>query len=126
MLVARIPPAPPGKPHISDTGLVSKICKELILLSSLKKKKKKLIVWLSPFAVHLKLSQHCSSAILQYKIKILIKKIVREGFPGGPVIKTSTFHCREHGFDHWLGNEDNPCFAGQSKQLKKKINGGTK
>ena len=27
-------------------------------------------VWLSPFAVHLKLSQHCSSAILQYKIKI--------------------------------------------------------
>ena len=36
------------------------------------------------------------------------------------MIKTSTFHCREHGFDHWLGNEDNPCFAGQSKQLKKK------
>ena len=26
-------------------------------------------VWLSPFAVHLKLSQHCKSAILQYKIK---------------------------------------------------------
>ena len=26
-------------------------------------------VWLSPFAVHLKLLQHCSSAILQYKIK---------------------------------------------------------
>ena len=26
-------------------------------------------VWLSHFAVHLKLSQHCSSAILQYKIK---------------------------------------------------------
>ena len=25
-------------------------------------------VWLSPFAVHLKLLQHCSSAILQYKI----------------------------------------------------------
>ena len=25
-------------------------------------------VWLSPFAVHLKLSQHCSLAILQYKI----------------------------------------------------------
>ena len=27
-------------------------------------------VRLSPFAVHLKLSQHCSSAIPQYKIKI--------------------------------------------------------
>ena len=26
-------------------------------------------VWLSPFAVHLKLSQHCELAILQYKIK---------------------------------------------------------
>ena len=26
-------------------------------------------VWLSPFAVYLKLSQHCSSAMLQYKIK---------------------------------------------------------
>ena len=26
-------------------------------------------IWLSPFAVHLKLSQHCSSAILQHKIK---------------------------------------------------------
>ena len=25
-------------------------------------------VWLSPFAVHLKLLQHCKSAILQYKI----------------------------------------------------------
>ena len=28
-------------------------------------------VWLSPFAVHLKLSQDCQSAIPQYKIKIL-------------------------------------------------------
>ena len=26
-------------------------------------------VWLSPFAVHLKLSQHCPLATLQYKIK---------------------------------------------------------
>ena len=26
-------------------------------------------VWLSSFSVHLKPSQHCSSAILQYKIK---------------------------------------------------------
>ena len=31
-------------------------------------------VWLSPSAVHLKLSQHCSLAMLQYKIKSLIKK----------------------------------------------------
>ena len=31
-------------------------------------------VWLSPFAVYLKLSQHCYSAILQYKIKNLKEK----------------------------------------------------
>ena len=31
-------------------------------------------VWLSPFAVHLKLSQHCQSAIPQYKIKSLKNK----------------------------------------------------
>ena len=30
-------------------------------------------VWLSPFTVHLKLPQHCSSAIPQYKIKVLKK-----------------------------------------------------
>ena len=31
--------------------------------------------WLSPFAVHVKLSQHCQSAILQYKIKRFFKLI---------------------------------------------------
>ena len=30
-------------------------------------------VWLSPFTAHLKLSQHCQSAILQYKIKSFLK-----------------------------------------------------
>ena len=25
-------------------------------------------------------------------------------FPGGPVVKTLSFHCRGHRFDHWLGN----------------------
>ena len=28
-------------------------------------------VWLNPFAIHLKISQHCKSAIPQYKIKSL-------------------------------------------------------
>ena len=32
-------------------------------------------VWLSPFAVHLKLSQHCSSATPQYKTVWVLKKI---------------------------------------------------
>ena len=31
-------------------------------------------VWLSPFAIYLKLSQHCLSAIYQYKIKSLKKR----------------------------------------------------
>ena len=31
-------------------------------------------IWLSPFAVHLKLSQHCPLAMPQYKIKSLILK----------------------------------------------------
>ena len=25
-------------------------------------------------------------------------------FPGGPVVKTPSFHYREHGFDPWSGN----------------------
>ena len=32
-------------------------------------------VWLRPFAAHLKLSQHCQSAVLQYEIKCLEKLI---------------------------------------------------
>ena len=31
-------------------------------------------IWLSPFAIHPKLSQRCSSAIPQYKIKSFFKK----------------------------------------------------
>ena len=31
-------------------------------------------VWLSPLTAHLKLSQHCPSAILQYKIKSFFNK----------------------------------------------------
>ena len=34
-------------------------------------------VWLSHFAVQLKLSQHCSLAILQYKIKSLKKRMLQ-------------------------------------------------
>ena len=27
-------------------------------------------------------------------------------FPGSPVVKTLSFHCRGHGFDPWSGNQD--------------------
>ena len=37
-------------------------------------------VWLSPFAAHLKLSQYCSSAIPQYKIKSLKKIKINKGW----------------------------------------------
>ena len=33
-------------------------------------------LWPSPFVIHLRLLQNCSLAILQYKIKSLIKKII--------------------------------------------------
>ena len=36
-------------------------------------------IWLSPFAVHMKLSQRCFSAILQYKIKSFKTKLVSGG-----------------------------------------------
>ena len=31
-------------------------------------------------------------------------KALNRDFPGGPVVKTLHFHCREHGLDSWLGN----------------------
>ena len=33
-----------------------------------------------------------------------IKKTKEWGFPGGPVVKASHFHCRECGFNPWMGN----------------------
>ena len=34
----------------------------------------------------------------------LILKFMRWNLPGGPVIKTSYFHCRGHRFDPWSRN----------------------
>ena len=33
---------------------------------------------------------------------MLLIKTVKD-FPGGPMVKTCRFHCREHGFNPWLG-----------------------
>ena len=33
-----------------------------------------------------------------------VKQTLTGDFPGSPVVKTPRFHCREHGFDPWLGN----------------------
>ena len=37
---------------------------------------------------------------------------------GGPVAKTLHFHCREHGFDPWLRNEDPMCCMVRPKDNK--------
>ena len=39
-------------------------------------------------------------------------------FPGGPLVKTPCFQCREHGFDPWLGNLRSPCVTVQPKKEK--------
>ena len=55
-------------------------------------------VWLSPFAVHLKISQHCSSAVLQYKInaqKLKKKKTLYNGLQSIPLpyFLVSSYNC---------------------------------
>ena len=35
---------------------------------------------------------------------ISVVRNLNRDIPGGPGVKTPHFHCREHGFDHWLGN----------------------
>ena len=44
----------------------------------------------------------CFSAEISY-LFIYYKLLFRD-FPGGPAVKTLSFHCRGHGFDPWSGN----------------------
>ena len=41
-------------------------------------------------------------------------------FPGGPVVKTLSFHCREQMFYSWSGNQDPTCCRCSKKQTNKK------
>ena len=36
--------------------------------------------------------------------------------PGGPVVNLLCFHCRGHGFNPWLGNQDCTCLTMQPKK----------
>ena len=45
------------------------------------------------------------------------KKYHRD-FPGAPVVKTPSFHCRGWGLAPWSGNKDPTCCAMQPKQSK--------
>ena len=40
---------------------------------------------------------------------------------GGPVVRIPHFHCRAHGFNPWLGNQDPACLITRSKKKKKEI-----
>ena len=47
--------------------------------------------------------------LLQYKVmsdRRVFKELRRQGFPGGPVVKTPSFHCRRYRFDFRSGNCD--------------------
>ena len=39
-----------------------------------------------------------------YNVLFLSKVKISGDFLGDPVVETSRFHSRGHGFDHWLGN----------------------
>lgn len=53
----------------------------------------------------------CKSSIFQ------LSKNARE-FPGGPVVKTSSFQCNGPEFDPWSGNYDPTCCTVQLKKKK--------
>ena len=53
----------------------------------------------------LETTQHCKSTLLQLKKSLTITKKNRH-FPGGPVVKTLSFYCRQLRFNLWLGNKD--------------------
>ena len=44
---------------------------------------------------------------------------MHEDCPGGPVVKTLHFQCREYGFNLWLGNRSH-MLLGQKKKKKKR------
>ena len=47
--------------------------------------------------------QHTDSAsLVSWKVSV-------GSFPGGPVITTSSFQCKKHGFNLWSGNYDPTC-----------------
>ena len=60
--------------------------------------------------------EHTQILIKKQNILLVwIKKNKTQDFPGSPVVKTPCLHCREHGFNPWLGNEETTCHLGWSK-----------
>ena len=50
--------------------------------------------------------------------QILNQKGNSSDFLGSPMVKTLRFHCRKHGLDPWLGNEDPACQVVRQKKKK--------
>ena len=44
-----------------------------------------------------------------------------EDFPGGPLVETSCFQCRGHGFSPWLGKFLIPHSVGKKKKVKETL-----
>ena len=51
---------------------------------------------------------HQSKGIFFFFCKciLIFNYCIRGDFPGSPVVTTPHFHCREHKFSPWLGNQD--------------------
>ena len=62
-----------------------------------------------------------------YLQTVFQNKNLKRDFPGSPVVKTSSLHCRRHGFDPWSGNKNPTCHKAREKKkererdMKKKL-----
>jgi len=75
-------------------------------------------VWLSPFALHLKLSQHCSSAILQYKIKSFKNTEKNKEMRASTRMEKQRWGCEEAGTKEKIVTPPGGLFTGaQPRQL---------
>jgi hypothetical protein len=52
--------------------------------------------------------------------KVYLKKVCNWGFPGGPVVEISRFHCWRARVHSLAGGLDSTCLAAQPKTIKMK------
>ena len=111
---------------MTDKGLVSKIYKQLMWLYIIKTNNP-IEKWVEDLNTHFskediqmakKHMKRCSTSLIIREMQmkttmrsqltpvrmVIIKKIHKQDFPGGLVVKTLHSQCRGHGFDPWSGN----------------------
>ena len=54
-----------------------------------------------------------------YLQTVFQNKNLKRDFPGSPVVKTSSLHCRRHGFDPWSGNKNPTCHKAREKKKER-------